>query len=152
MGRKSNRFSPEVRESAKRADEQGTQIPIGWLANTQGYGADKVWHQMNIEGAQVPRGRVERLMNRLRVSSNSGRFNHAKRVCSVSRKGCSPGQDACGGFFGRLNRSSRAWTPVGASVIETPPRQSCAACGCAVVRVRRCAARSRRGCRFAGVG
>ena len=36
-----------------------------WNANMQVYGADKVWMQMNREGARVARCTVERLMGRM---------------------------------------------------------------------------------------
>ena len=36
-----------------------------WNANLQGYGADKVWKQMNRDGVEVARCTVERLMRRL---------------------------------------------------------------------------------------
>ena len=41
------------------------QIQHVWQTNTQVYGADKVWYQLNREGITVARCTVERLMKRL---------------------------------------------------------------------------------------
>ena len=50
---------------AKRDDVLTPQIERVWQDNMQVYGADKVWHQMNREGAIVARCTVERLMKQL---------------------------------------------------------------------------------------
>ena len=50
---------------AKRDEVLAPQIERVWRANMQVYGADKVWHQMNREGAIVARCTVERLMKHL---------------------------------------------------------------------------------------
>ena len=41
------------------------QIEQVWQDNMHAYGADKVWHEMNRQGAEVARCTVERLMKRL---------------------------------------------------------------------------------------
>jgi len=50
---------------AQRDDALMPKIEQVWNANLQVYGADKVWKQMNREGAEVARCTVERLMRRL---------------------------------------------------------------------------------------
>ena len=58
--------NPELRcARTKRDDEVAPQIERVWQANMHVYGADKVWHQMRREGAEVARCTVERLMKRL---------------------------------------------------------------------------------------
>ena len=57
---------PELLCARAKSDEAlMPQIQAIWQANTQVYGADKVWHQMNREGTKVARCTVERLMKRL---------------------------------------------------------------------------------------
>jgi putative transposase len=58
--------NPELH--CKRIQRDATLIPQierVWQANLQVYGADKVWRQMNREGAPVARCTVERLMRQL---------------------------------------------------------------------------------------
>ena len=58
--------NPELRSArAKRDELLMPDIERVWHANTQVYGADKVWRQMNREDIAVARCTVERLMGRL---------------------------------------------------------------------------------------
>ena len=58
--------NPQLRcERAKRDDTLVPHIERVWQANMRVYGADKVWKQMNREGACIARCTVERLMRRL---------------------------------------------------------------------------------------
>ena len=58
--------TPELRcERAKKDERLMPQIEQVWQDNMHAYGADKVWHEMNRQGAEVARCTVERLMKRL---------------------------------------------------------------------------------------
>jgi transposase InsO family protein len=58
--------NPALRSArAQRDDALVPQIERVWQVNLQGYGAAKVWRQMNREGIAVARCTVERLMRRL---------------------------------------------------------------------------------------
>jgi putative transposase len=52
-------------ERQKRDEELMTEITRVYEENYKVYGADKIWHELNRQGVQVGRGRVERLMRRL---------------------------------------------------------------------------------------
>ena len=55
--------NPALRSARARRDERLVpHIERVWEANLQGYGADKVWKQMNREDIEVARCTVERLM------------------------------------------------------------------------------------------
>jgi hypothetical protein len=50
---------------AKRDEALMPQIQSLWKNNMQGYDAGKLWHQMNREGTNVARSKIEQLMKSL---------------------------------------------------------------------------------------
>ena len=52
-------------ERRKRDEELMPEITRVYKENYEVYGADKIWHELNRQGIQVGRGRVERLMRQL---------------------------------------------------------------------------------------
>jgi putative transposase len=55
-------------ERQKRDEELMEEIKRVHKENYGVYGADKIWHELNRQGIQVGRGRVERLMRTLGVA------------------------------------------------------------------------------------
>lgn len=55
-------------ERAKRDEELMEEILRVYKENYNVYGADKIWHELNRDGIDVGRGRVERLMRQLGIA------------------------------------------------------------------------------------